>query len=281
MTGQALLLAKGAVSKTYMQGIQMLMDAFSDGSQWEKLAASIANNTLPLSSLRNEIGRVINPMMRELNNSVEETVRNRNTYLEFLAGEELPIKYDILNGEPIRDWDVPTRLFNMISPVQLNFGDSPGRQLLRNSGYDMRMSVYSTPGSPSINLSEQPKVRSMFQKAIGEQKVRGSKNLEEALDKLSKDPEVQQSIAKMNQDRNLPGGKGIDPMTYPHNIKIKKLIEAARSQAWGKLRNDPEIVKLLAIKVMQTAANRNRQVGNLDEASSKQQQAQSLLEIYR
>jgi len=281
LTGQALLLAKGAVSKTYLQGIQMLMDAFSDGSKWEKMAASMANNTLPLSSLRNEIGRFINPMMRELNNSMEETVRNRNSYLEFLAGEELPVKHDILNGEIIRDWDVPTRLFNMISPVQLNFGDSPGRQLLRNSGYDMRMSVYSTPGSPTVKLDEHPKVRSLFQKAIGEQKVRGSKNLEEALDKLSKDPEIQKSIAQMNQDRNLPGGKKIDPMKYPHNVRIKKLIDSARAQAWGRLRNDPEVVKLLSIKVLQTSADRNRQVGNFDEANRKQQQSQSLLEIYR
>ena len=130
----------------------MLVDVVSNPAKLPKIAASMANNTVPLSSLRNEMGRLINPAMRELSADWREQIRNRNLITEALTDDPLPIKYDILNGEPIRDWDPFTRIFNMVSPVQLNLGDSPGRVLLRNSNYDMRMSVYSTPGNPSIDL---------------------------------------------------------------------------------------------------------------------------------
>jgi hypothetical protein len=275
MSGVVMGIAKGMTTKTYLQGMQMLMDLMNNPTSWPKVMASIANNTLPLSSLRNEMGRVLNPQMRELSAGFEDQVRNRNLFLESVASEKLPVKYDILNGEAIRDWDWPTRIFNMISPVQLNFGDGPGRTLLRQSGYDLRMSVYSAPGSPSVSLAKMPKVRSLFQKAIGDL------NIEKQLDKLAKNPEIQASIAQYQQDRFNPELKGANPMTYPHNRRIKAIIEAARSEAWGSLRDDPDVVKLLEAKQQEHSASVLRGKGEFDLADEAQSESQSILDIYR
>ena len=273
--GVSLGIARGMTSKTYLQGMQMLMDALSNPSSHEKLLASMANNTLPLSSLRNEIGRTLSPAMRELSAGWEDQIRNRNLFMEGAASEKLPIKYDILNGEAIREWNWPTRVFNMISPVQMNFGDSPGRTMLRKSGYDLRMSVYSAPGNPSISLAKLPKVRSLFQKAIGDL------NIEKKLNKLAEDPEIQASIAQYNKDRFNPRLKGANPMTYPHNRQIKVIIEAARNEAWGSLRNDPDVVKLLEAKTQEHSAGVLRGTGDFEGAAEAQSASQSILDIYR
>ena len=68
--------------------------------------------------------------MKELNSGIIESIRNRNLISEGLAINELPTKYDMLNGRPIKDWDFPTRMFNMFSPFYVNLDQSEGRKLL-------------------------------------------------------------------------------------------------------------------------------------------------------
>ena len=278
--GTGLALARGMTSKTYMSGIQLLTDLLSskDPKAMQKIMASMMNNQVPLSSLRNEMGRLVNPVMRELTSSWTDQIRNRNLLSENIAADELPIKYDILNGEAIRDWDVPTRLFNMISPVQLNFGDSAGRQLLRQSNYNVRMTVYSTPGATPISLVDAPKVRSLFQKAIGDQ------NIERKLNELAKDPEIQESIARMNADRGFLGlgeNRKNDPMTYPHNLRIKEIFDEARAEAWASLSNDPDVIALQQKAQNTAGGNFLRGYGEYEAANETANREPTIENMYR
>ena len=91
------------------------------------------NNTVPLSGLRNEIGKVLTPYTRELGSDIGSSIRNRNLITENIAVEALPIKYDILTGRPIKDHDFITRMFNAASPVNFNLDYSPGREFLFDS----------------------------------------------------------------------------------------------------------------------------------------------------
>ena len=78
------------------------------------VAANLVNNQIPLSSLRNEIGKAFNPGMRELEGSFQEQIRNRNLWAEFMVGKDgrLPYRYDIFTGEPLSDWDPMTNMIN-------------------------------------------------------------------------------------------------------------------------------------------------------------------------
>ena len=155
LLGYSAILAKGIVSKTHLQGLDTLADLFSnDPKKVQKIAAGLMNNTMPMAGLRNELGRIITPHMRELNSGFGDQMRNRNLFFEQMAGDDkLPIKYDILTGKPIRDWDVPTRMFNAISPVQLNFDQSDGRKLLFRSNFDLRTSTMTAPDGTSLRDS--------------------------------------------------------------------------------------------------------------------------------
>ena len=164
------------------------------------------NNSVPLSGLRNEIGKVLTPYTRELGSDIGSAIRNRNLLTESIASDPLPIKYDILTGKPIKDHDFVTRMFNAVSPVNLNLDYSEGREMLFNSGYDMRTSTYYAPDG--TDLSDSPKVRSMFQKAIGDQ------NLLAKFDAMAKEESIAVSMAEMNWHRKN-GMRDVEPKSFP------------------------------------------------------------------
>ena len=236
----ALVVAQGISSKSYMAGIQQFVDLFGgQAGSAERIISGLINNQIPLSSLRNELGKVFNPHMKELNSGIQDAIRNRNLITEGLDPQGgLPTKYDMLNGQPIRDWDFPTRMFNMFSPFSINLDQGEGRKLLFDSGYDMRMSTYSSPDG--IDLSDNARLRSLFMKAIGDQ------NLEAKLNKLANDPKVIASIQKMQADLRA-GRREMNPRTaYVHNKMIHTLFMEARKIAWAQVRNDPEALQLYA-----------------------------------
>ena len=206
--------------------------------QAERILGGIFNNTVPLAGLRNEMGKLFTPYTRELGSGIDQAIRNRNLISEYLPGDDLPIKYDMLNGRPIKDHDFLTRAFNSVSPIPLNLDISPGRKLLLDSGYDIRLSTYFSPNGD--DLSDSPRIRSMFQKAIGDL------NLERKLDKLSTSPKVLESMRQMNADiRN--GHRGdFEVGDYYHNIQIDRIFTETRKKAWASIMNDPRIKRLVA-----------------------------------
>jgi len=234
----SLVIAQAVSSKSYLAGIQQLVDlAAGRPGQVERISASLLNNTVPLAGLRNEIGKLINPHMREINSGIFQSLRNRNLSSEFLPGRDLPVKYDMLTGNPIKDYDFMTRSFNMFSPVALNLEESAARRFLFNSGYDLRMSVYYAPDG--TNLTDNPEIRSMLQREIGNQ------NLEYKLDKLRKDPKIIASMKLMYSDIKAGRRSEFNARDYYHNRIIDQMFKKARVLAWRKLTDYPEIEKII------------------------------------
>ena len=248
----ATALGKGITSKTYLQGLSQLMDLVGGeggGYKLNRTAANLLNNQFPLAGMRNEMAKVLNPSMRELGSSFWDHIANRNP----IARGTLPIKYDMLNGKPIGHQGFFQRAFNSVSPLQLNFDKGPGRDLLFNSGYDMRLFAYSAPDG--TNLRKHPQLRSLLQNEIGKF------NLEEELNRLALSPSIQASMLQMQRDREL-GNYSLDPMkAYRHNKLIKAIFDRAKKQAWAKLRGHPLVIQLKEEKRLLTLGN-NRSLEN-------------------
>ena len=237
----AFVLGRGLTSKTYMSGLDQLMQVVQmKPGAWNKTAANVLNNSIPLAGARNEFGKWINPYMKEMNSDMWTSIRNRNQATELIADKPLLPKYDILNGKPINNWNIIGRSFQAISPLQLDIrNNSPGRQLLLNSNYDLKTTTYSYGG---YSLVRDSRVRSHFQNAIGSVPVtidgKVFKNVEEALNHLSTRSDIKTSINVMKANINNPAKWDIDPTTYPHNTVINNVMDQARSKAWA-LINQP------------------------------------------
>jgi len=271
LLAHSMIIGKGMVTKTYLQGIQQLFGLFSkDPKKLEKVAAGLMNNAMPLAGLRNEIGKVINPHMKELNSGFGDQIRNRNLYMESFAGSSaLPTKYDILTGQPVRDWDPLTRMYNAISPISLNFDGSKGRQLLMNSNYDLRVSTLTAPDGTS--LSDDSNLRSEFQRQIGMQ------DIEAKLSKLADDPKVVQSLIEMEYDL-MSGYKQKNPMDYYHNKLINGIFKRARAKAWANMRSNPDVMLLIMARRKTEAAKHNT-IANPELGRTQLNEAKQLLEM--
>ena len=234
----SLVIAQSITGKSYLAGLQQLVDLTAGRpGQVERIFASLMNNTVPLAGLRNEIGRLVTPHMKEINSGVGQSLRNRNLTSEYLPGRDLPPKYDMLTGKPIKEYDFMTRAFNMISPVSLNLDTTPGRKLLFNSGYDLRMSTFYAPDG--TNLTDNPVIRSLFQKAIGDL------NLERELDKLASDPKILESMELMLADIRAGKRADYDARDYYHNIVIDRLFKNARIAAWNSIKQQENVDALI------------------------------------
>ena len=201
--------------------------------------------------------------MREINSGVLQSIRNRNLLTEQIAGsQQLPKKYDILNGKPLKDWDFLTRAYNAVSPVTLNLEQSEGRQLLFNSGYDLRTSTYYAPDG--TKLTDNAPIRSLFQQAIGLQ------NLELKLNKLARDPKILASLEEMRKDIKSGRRGDFDVKDYYHNRIIEKLFYTARRKAWASISNQPEVQRVIL-------EQREKEIQRIQKRSS----TANILNIYK
>ena len=237
----AFVLGRGLTSKTYMSGLDNMMQLVQMKPwAWNKTAANVLNNSIPLAGMRNELGKFVNPHMKELNSDIWSSLRNRNLAFEYGPGKDLMEKSDLLNGQPINNWNFIGRAFNAVSPIQMDYkSSSPGRKLLLDSNYDLKSTTYAYKG---YSFVENATVRAHFQNAIGNAPItykgKKFKNLEKALDYVSTQKDIKISMAQMNANRNNPANWDIDPNSYPHNTVINNLMNQARSKAWTII-NDP------------------------------------------
>ena len=261
----SLVVAQAITSKSYLAGIQSFVDLFAGRpGQFDRIIAGLANNQLPLAGLRNELGKLLTPYMREISSGIDQSIRNRNLIFEnFAEGEsKLPLKYDMLNGKPLKDWDFMTRAFNAVSPISLSLDQSPGRNFLFDSGYDLRKSTYYAPDG--TNLTDMPRIRSEFQRAIGLQ------NLERELDKMAVDPRMLASMDKMYEDIRSGRRAEYDARDYYHNIMIKRLFDRARQQAWASISTRYDVAEAI----------RDRRARELTQ-QTKQDTTANILNIYK
>ena len=259
----SLVIAQAVTSKSYLAGIQSFVDLFAGRpGQGGRIVSGLINNSVPLSGLRNDLGKLFTPYMREINSGVYQSIRNRNLITENLAEKQLPLKYDMLNGKPLKDWDFLTRAYNAVSPITLNLEQSEGRDFLFDSGYDLRTSTYFAPDS--TNLTDHPYIRSEFQRALG------SLNLELELDKFAKDPKMIASMEKMYEDIRAGKRAQFNARDYYHNRIIDRLFKRAKKKAWASIKDDPNIADVIA-------KQRAEKLAQIDKRSA----SANILNIYK
>ena len=272
----ALIVGQGITQKSYLAGAQQVVDLLNmQPYQLEKIGANLLNNTIPMSSMRNELGKVFNPYMKELNAGMFQQLRNRNQLSELLAGEgeELPIKYDMLTGKPLNNWNFLQRSFNAIFPIPLSLDYSPGKQFLFDSGYDLRMTAYSNPDG--IDLDDYPEVRSEYMQLIGKQ------NLEAKFAEIAKRPEIKRSMEIM-KNAWLAGDVDYDISKSKHNDVIRKTILEAQRRAWGQLKlQNEKVQQLVKAGQMQNSADSFRRNNDEENVIKQRERAEQLIRMIK
>ena len=224
------LIGSNVVNKSFMAGLLQLSDLFTtEGGDVPRAAANIVNNQIPLAGLRNEIGKVFSPGMRELESGFWQSIGNRNLWADLVTKDQfLPYRYDILSGEKLRDWDPMTRLVNAVLPINVHIGaTNETRELLMRSGINLAQTFNSGPNGQL--LENRPDLKSKYQFYMGQQ------NIEAQLAEVMT-PEIIDSIQRMER-----GKKDYEAKDTLHGRVIMPIFRTAKQTAWDLLLQDPQL----------------------------------------
>ena len=265
------VLMQGVVNKTFLHGMMNVADLITGkGQSPEAIAANLVNNQIPWSSMRNEIGKVINPGMRELQGGFMETIRGRNVWVEAFGAPELPMRRDIFTGKPLRMWDPMTRMLNAVLPFNINTTGSQTQDYLFRSSVNLHQEFTTAPGS-GIDLTEHPDIMSRFQELLANEK------LEEKFTRLFSQPDIIQSILDMEAAHDA--GTLNSPNDSLHAVQIRQIFYQAKLNAWDALKKeDGRIAELEKAKELEQLEKSARQSGRAD-AANRFDDAQKILDI--
>ena len=159
--------AASMVNKSVLSNVEPLNDILQgDVKALNRWGASMGNNLFPLGGFRNEIGRVMNPALRDIKGEMVDNWRNRNNWLDaFDPQRSLPELYDPIDGGkvgyPESFW---TRAWNAYSPIKVSETMGEEKQWLMEAEYNYSPQLAMSSGGAELENHE----RSALGAKIGE-----------------------------------------------------------------------------------------------------------------
>ena len=164
----AFLFGASFTNRSLLSNVEPLNDILQgNGSAFNRWASSFGNAILPLSGFRNELGRVINPTLREIKTDLADTIRNRNNWLDkFDPQGALPEAYDFIDGKKIRyPENFWVRAWNSYSPMKRHDNPSELHTFLQEIEYNSNPQMNSSTNGVELTNTE----RSALFSKMGEQ----------------------------------------------------------------------------------------------------------------
>ena len=164
------IMASSITSRSTLAGLEPMNDVLSGNpAAANRWAASFVSSFAPLSGFRNELGRIMYPQLRELDQNFFQLLRNRNKWTDGLdPNSALPDAHDWIDGRKIGYPENPfVRMLNAVSPFKVADGMTPERQFLIDIEYDNRPS-FRTNGK---GVEYTPEERSELYSIMGRQGI--------------------------------------------------------------------------------------------------------------
>jgi len=253
------LLSANLTNKSMLAGVEPMFDVLrGNPAAMSRWLASFASAQVPFSGMRNELGRLISPQLREVEQEFFDLLRNRNKFLDaFDTQNALPNKYDWIDGKLVGySENFFTRAWNAVSPIKQHDDVSPERQYLIEIEYDSR---------PIFNRSSNgvkytPEERSELYSKIGQQK-----NFKRALQEIMKRypaEKFRQSIKQAREDRKAnPYLPDIDPGLWQNLYnEIDMALRDAKKTAENTLTNYSDVRTREGLKMQDEYAQTRGQV---------------------
>ncbi len=196
------ILGAALTNRSMLAQVEPMFDVLQgNGAAANRWSSSFLNNFLPMGSLRNELGKLMYPGLRQLRSEFDDLLRNRNAWLDAFDPERaLPPVLDPIDGKPVGyQENFFIRLFNM-GPVKIHDKPSKERQFLIDIEFN---------SSPTMNLSQggvvlQNHEITAINSIMGEQGI------------------YQEKIREIMRDANRLTYTGPDGVTYTGFVNIIK-----------------------------------------------------------
>ena len=160
------LLSANLTDKSFTAGLEPLGDVLAGNpaaaSRW---AGSFGSALLPGSGFRNELARLLDPQLKEVDQELNQIIANRNPILK----GELPDLYDWMDGSKVGEpTSFFTRIWNTYSPLwKVSEAITPEKQFLIDIEFDGRPSLRTN----GHGVEYTPEQRSEVTRLMGESKI--------------------------------------------------------------------------------------------------------------
>ena len=141
------ILGGALTNRSTLAQLEPMFDVLQgNGAAASRWSSSMLNNFVPMGSLRNELGKLMYPQLRQLRSEFENNLRNRNAWLDAFDPERaLPPVVDPIDGKLVGyQENFFIRLFNM-GPIKIHDKPSKERQFLIDIEFN---------SSPTMNMSQ-------------------------------------------------------------------------------------------------------------------------------
>ena len=228
------LLAANLTNKSMLAGLEPMNDVLTGNpaamSRW---ASNFASSLVPLSGFRNELGKVIAPQLREVDQEFFQLLRNRNKFLDVVDPKgALPNAYDWIDGEPIGFTEnFFTRGWNAIMPMKVSDSITPERQFLIDIEFDSRP-TFQTNGQ---GVQYSPQERSELFSIMGKQGY-----FKQQIQRLMKSKPAKEWREAINQQRT--SGRPVKSELWDNLYnELDIYLRAAKRMAEVELSNYQEV----------------------------------------
>tara|TARA_Y100001973_G_scaffold28773_1_gene43316 strand:+ start:1392 stop:5396 length:4005 start_codon:yes stop_codon:yes gene_type:complete len=126
------VLGAAITNRSVLSQLEPMYDVLQgNGAAASRFLTSFGNNLVPLGSLRNELGKIMYPQLRQIRSELDQNLRNRNAWLDAFDPERaLPSVVDPIDGQEIGkedNWFL--RVWNR-GPMKVTSKPSKERQFL-------------------------------------------------------------------------------------------------------------------------------------------------------
>lgn len=226
----AFIMGASVTQKTWMGALEPMMDVMQGNpAAMNRWAATSISGLLPFSGVRREIGQIMYPGLREVEDELFSQLRNRNAWLDGVDPEgALPRRFSWVEGDKVGYSDnFLTRIVNATLPFKQYDDPSPREQFLIDIQFDQR---------PIMNKSKNGYKYTPAQKKELYQMMGNDPTWQKAIDKAMKRAEYTNWVEKVRQARRkgLPSEASRENLDYMDKGDYERLywiIESAMRSA--------------------------------------------------
>tara|TARA_R100001163_G_scaffold4286_1_gene5745 strand:- start:1864 stop:5832 length:3969 start_codon:yes stop_codon:yes gene_type:complete len=230
------ILGANLTNKSFLAGLEPMNDVLAGNpAAMARWGASFGSSLLPMSGARAELGRMMSPQLREVDQDIFQLFHNRNKWVDVINPDAaLPTAYDWVDGSPVGyPEDFFTRMWNAVMPMKVSDGMTPERQFLLDIEFDSRPTFNKAAGGIDYTPSERSELFSLMgQQGYFKQELQRIMQTTDA-------KKWRESIKRHRAD-----GSKIDEQLYANlYYEIERALRAAKSRAELDLSNRQEIIE--------------------------------------
>jgi hypothetical protein len=219
----AFILGASLTDQAGISALRPLVELMSGNKQeMTRFVAGQINSLGPLGGARNELGRILDGGLKELNNDIIEHIGNRNQIAGvFDSSNRLPTVISPVSGEAPNKYNMLQRIYNTYSPLKVHPSMTKEEQFLYEIEYDVS-SAFRTRNGVDLEADERAELSSIMGKDGAFRKD---------IARIMKIAESRNTVKELRGARRLPNLISSEQLPIGKYDQIHMMLAEAQKQA--------------------------------------------------